>query len=58
MREKRRALSRVKLARKGVKPSPNSPLDFSDIPESTDAELQRARRVGRSKIDHAKPRQT
>lgn len=26
---------------------PDSRIDFSDIPESTDAELKRARRVGR-----------
>jgi uncharacterized protein (DUF4415 family) len=29
-------------------------IDFSDIPESTAAELQRARRVGRPKSPHAK----
>jgi predicted DNA binding CopG/RHH family protein len=29
-------------------------IDFSGIPESTDAELKRARRVGRPKSDNAK----
>ena len=29
-------------------------IDFSDLPESTDAELQRARRVGRPKTGNAK----
>jgi predicted DNA binding CopG/RHH family protein len=30
------------------------PIDFSDLPESTDAELRRARRVGRPKSGNAK----
>ncbi len=33
---------------------PDSRIDFSDIPESTDQELKRARRVGRPKSAHAK----
>ncbi len=33
---------------------PDSRIDFSDIPESTDAELKRARRVGRPKTGRAK----
>ena len=33
---------------------PDSRIDFSDIPESTDAELRRARRVGRPKTGNAK----
>ena len=33
---------------------PDSRIDFSDIPESTDAELKRARRVGRPPAGHAK----
>jgi predicted DNA binding CopG/RHH family protein len=33
---------------------PDSRIDFSDIPESTDAELKRARRVGRPKSGNAK----
>jgi predicted HicB family RNase H-like nuclease len=32
---------------KNAKPTPDSKLDLSDIPESTAAELRRARRVGR-----------
>jgi uncharacterized protein (DUF4415 family) len=32
----------------------DSEIDFSDIPESTEAELKRARRVGRPASDHAK----
>jgi len=33
---------------------PDSRIDFSDIPESTDAELKRAPRVGRPKTGSAK----
>lgn len=33
---------------------PDSRIDFSDIPESTDAELKHARRVGRPKSGSAK----
>jgi predicted DNA binding CopG/RHH family protein len=33
---------------------PDSQIDFSDIPESTDAELKRARRVGRPRTGQAK----
>ncbi len=33
---------------------PDSAIDFSDIPESTDAELKRARRVGRPRSAEAK----
>jgi predicted DNA binding CopG/RHH family protein len=33
---------------------PDRQIDFSDIPESTDAELQRARRVGRPRTGRAK----
>ena len=33
---------------------PDSRIDFSDIPDSTDAELKRARRVGRPKTGNAK----
>jgi predicted DNA binding CopG/RHH family protein len=35
---------------------PDSEIDFSDIPESTDEELRRARRVGRPKTGRP-PRQ-
>ena len=40
-------------ARNG-KPTTDSKLDFSDIPESTAGELRRARRVGRPATGHAK----
>lgn len=33
---------------------PDSRIDFSDIPDSSEAELRRARRVGRPKSEHAK----
>ena len=33
---------------------PDSTIDFSDIPESTDEELHKARRVGRPKSRDAK----
>ena len=33
---------------------PDERIDFSDIPESTDVELKRARRVGRPRSPHAK----
>lgn len=38
---------RGKRAGGSVKPIPDSQIDFSDIPEATDAELKRMRRVGR-----------
>jgi predicted DNA binding CopG/RHH family protein len=41
-------------AAKSGKLMPDSRIDFSDIPESTDAELKRARRVGRPKSGNAK----
>ena len=33
---------------------PDSQIDFSDIPELTDEQLRRARRVGRPRSGHAK----
>ena len=39
---------------KNEKYMPDSRIDFSDIPESTDAELKRARRVGRPRTGQAK----
>ena len=39
---------------KSAKPIVDSQIDFSDIPESTDAELRRARRVGRPTTGNAK----
>ena len=46
--------ARGRRARKSEKPTPDSRIDFSDIPESTDAELKRARRVGRPRTGQAK----
>jgi predicted DNA binding CopG/RHH family protein len=37
-----------------AKHMPDSRIDLSDVPESTDAELKRARRVGRPKTGNAK----
>src|ERR1700732_278033 len=46
--------ARAKRPAKNAKPMPDSKLDLSDIPESTDAELRRARRVGRPVTGNAK----
>ena len=54
MTQMRLAPSRGKRAGKNGKLTPNSHIDFSGIPESTDAELRRARRVGRPKTGNAK----
>ena len=55
MARKRSASSaRARRAAKSARPIPDSRIDFSDIPESTDAELKRARRVGRPKSPYAK----
>ena len=50
------SLARGQRAAKNVRPIPDSQIDFSDIPESTDEELRRARRVGRPKTGRP-PRQ-
>ncbi len=48
MKKKRSASSvRGRRAAGNVKHIPDSQIDFSDIPESTEDELRRARRVGR-----------
>jgi predicted DNA binding CopG/RHH family protein len=39
---------------KSVAPIPDSRIDLTDIPESTDSELRRARRVGRPATGNAK----
>lgn len=39
---------------KNVRPMADAKIDFSDIPESTDEELRRARRVGRPASGKAK----
>ena len=55
MAKKQSGLSaRGKAAAKSAKPIPDRDLDFSDIPESTDEELKRARRVGRPATGKAK----
>lgn len=46
--------ARARRAAKSAKHIPDRQIDFSDIPESTDEELRRARRVGRPKTGHAK----
>jgi predicted DNA binding CopG/RHH family protein len=43
-----------KRAARSVKHIPDSQIDFSDIPEATDEELKRMRRVGRPKSGMAK----
>src|SRR3990172_7368130 len=47
-------LARDRRAAKSAKHMPDSRIDFSDIPESTDEELKRARRVGRPRTGRAK----
>jgi predicted DNA binding CopG/RHH family protein len=55
MASKRFASSvRGRRAAKSAKHLPDSRIDFSDIPESTEAELKRARRVGRPRTGAAK----
>jgi len=46
--------ARGKRAARSARHIPDSRIDFSDIPESTAAELKRARRVGRPKSAYAK----
>ncbi len=48
------SLQRAARVRKNVKPMRDDAIDFSDLSESTDAELKRARRVGRPKSGDAK----
>src|SRR5437016_13096911 len=45
---------RARRPAKSAKPMPDSKLDLSDIPESTDAKLRRVRRVGRPASGNAK----
>ena len=55
MARKRLASSaRGKRAAKSTKHTPETQIDFSDVPESTEVELQRARRVGRPRTGVAK----
>jgi uncharacterized protein (DUF4415 family) len=46
--------ARAARAARSAKHIPDSQIDFSDIPESTEAELRRARRVGRPTTGNAK----
>ena len=46
--------ARDKRRGKSGRPIPDSRIDLSDIPEATDEELQRSRRVGRPASGHAK----
>jgi predicted DNA binding CopG/RHH family protein len=46
--------ARAKPAAKNFRHISDRRIDFSDIPESTDAELKRARRVGRPRTGNAK----
>lgn len=48
------SLARAKRRARNAKPIPDRQLDLSDIPESTDEELRRARRVGRPASGKAK----
>src|ERR1700752_4150344 len=55
MTKKRFASSaRAKRLAKSARHMPDSELNLSDIPEATDAELRRARRVGRPVTGNAK----
>ncbi len=55
MVKKRSASSaRDKRRARNVKHIPDDRIDFSDIPESTDDELAKARRVGRPRTGEAK----
>src|SRR2546422_4478145 len=55
MEKKRSGLSaRGKRAARSAKHIPDTQIDFSDIPEATDEELKRARRVGRPASGTAK----
>jgi len=55
MNKKRSASSaRARLRAKSARYIPDSRLDLSDIPEATDGQLRRARRVGRPVTGNAK----
>ena len=54
MKKKRSESAPDKRAGGNVKPIPDSQIDFSDIPEATDAQLKQMRRVGRPASGMAK----
>lgn len=53
-RKRFESLPRAGRARKNAKLMQGKRIDFSDLPESTDGELKRARRVGRPKSGNTK----
>jgi predicted DNA binding CopG/RHH family protein len=53
-RKQSASLARAKRPARSAKHTPDSEIDFSDVPESTDAELARATRVGRPVTGKAK----
>lgn len=53
-RKRSESSARDKRAARSARHISDSRIDFSDIPESTDPELKRARRVGRPKSVYAK----
>ncbi len=46
--------ARARRAAKSVRHTPDRELDFADVPELTDGELRRARRIGRPRTGRAK----
>jgi predicted DNA binding CopG/RHH family protein len=46
--------ARGRQVERSAKPIPDSAIDFSDIPESTDEKLRKAKRVGRPRCNDAK----
>ncbi len=54
MARKSFASARATRRAKSARPIPDSRIDLSDIPEATDAELRRARRVGRPATGNTK----
>jgi uncharacterized protein (DUF4415 family) len=54
IRNRSASSARDKRHAKSAKHIPDGEIDFSDVPESTDAELARAKRVGRPATGQAK----
>ena len=53
-RKRLRSSAHGERREKSVQHTPDSEIDFSDIPELTDEQLAKARRVGRPKSDNPK----
>jgi predicted DNA binding CopG/RHH family protein len=53
-RKQSESLAHARQRARSVRPTPDNRLDLSDIPEATDAQLRRARRVGRPVTGNAK----